>query len=101
MNLSGKGADVYGGRTRKRKKVSNDRVSLEASKRKFRRDNPNLRVNGWDERDYALSSQVRQLLSYGLIANGDYMISKNAVLKLLDEAAEARFKAEWAAGVKA
>lgn len=52
------------------------------------------RVNGWDERDYKLWSSIQQLPSYGLIANNadNPMVSRQAVIKLLEKAAEERFQ---------
>ena len=54
-------------------------------------------VNGWDERDYKLWSDIRQLPSYGLIAGNadDPMLSRIQVLKLLETHAEERFDVEW------
>ena len=49
--------------------------------------------NGWDERDYKLSSEIRSLPSYGLIAVGDKMISEKQVLALLVKHAQERFDA--------
>ena len=39
------------------------------------------RINGWDERDYQLWSDIQSLPSYGLIAPNDRMISFNKVVK--------------------
>lgn len=53
-----------------------------------------LKPNGWDERDYLLWSQLRQLPSYGVIHGGyggDRMISRDSVEKLLEIAAERRY----------
>lgn len=72
-------------------------VTLAQYKAQFRREHPNLRVNGWDERDYQLWSQVTNLSSYGLVA-GDArnpMISRADVIALLRSNAEARFENEW------
>lgn len=72
-------------------------TTLAQAKRAFRRENPNLRVHGWDERDYRLWSDIQGLRSYGLIAGykPDHMISCNEVISLLERAAEKRFEAEW------
>lgn len=50
--------------------------------------------NGWDERDYKLWSAIRSLPSYGLVAEdvSNPMISSRDVIKLLELAAEERFK---------
>jgi hypothetical protein len=45
---------------------------------------------GWDERDYRLWSKIQCLPSYGLLPHGDRMISRTAVVLLLEEAAKAR-----------
>lgn len=50
-----------------------------------------LKPRGWDERDYLLWSQLMQLPSYGLIAGGDRMISRDSVEKLMVVAAERRY----------
>ncbi len=65
----------------------------------FRRQNPNLLVCGWDERDYRLWSQLRQLPSYGLVAadTDNPMIALNDAIALLERNAEQRFEAEWKA----
>lgn len=52
-----------------------------------------MAINGWDERDYKLGSAVRTLPSYGLIENGNRMISEKQVLELLERHAEQRFTA--------
>jgi hypothetical protein len=75
--------------------------TLAAAKREFRAQHPNLRTNGWDERDYELWSALQCLPSYGLIAGGDgsdRMVSRKAVEKLLRIAAEKRFEEEWKTG---
>jgi hypothetical protein len=53
------------------------------------------RINGWDERDYKLWSEIRSLPSYGLVAgNSDNpMLARKEVLMLLELAAEERFNA--------
>ena len=53
------------------------------------------RINGWDERDYQLWSDIQSLPSYGLIAPNDRMISFNKVVKLLELHAEKRFEKDW------
>lgn len=51
-----------------------------------------MAIPGWDERDYELWSKIRQLPSYGLIAeNADNpAISRREVIKLLENAARER-----------
>jgi hypothetical protein len=49
------------------------------------------RTNGWDERDYKLSAQIKCLPSFGLIAGGDRMISEAQVFQILKNHAEQRF----------
>jgi hypothetical protein len=62
------------------------------SRAEFFRKHPNLRTAGWDERDYKLWSQVRQLPSFGILSGEDNrMVSSQAVLQLLEQAAEERF----------
>lgn len=72
-------------------------MTLTEAKRQSRCEHPNLRVNGWDERDYELWSQVRQLSSYGLVA-GDTdnpMVSRKDVIAIIERIAEERFEREW------
>lgn len=47
---------------------------------------------GWDERDYMLASALRQLPSYGLITNGDWMISVKEAIALIEAQAAQRGK---------
>ena len=47
-------------------------------------------ARGWDGRDYKLSSAVRQLPSFGLLSGDDRMISRKAVLQLLEKHAAER-----------
>jgi hypothetical protein len=57
--------------------------------------------NGWDNRDYLLWSEISQLPSYQLIEGGrDQLVSRNSVIRLLEQAAEKRYKNERAAGQK-
>lgn len=55
------------------------------------------KVNGWDQRDYLLWSELRQLQSYGLIAGkmDNPMVSRSEVIALLEKAAEKRFDEKW------
>lgn len=50
------------------------------------------RINGWDERDYRLWSELRSLPSYGLVAGDSQnpMVARKDVEKLLEAAAEKR-----------
>lgn len=52
------------------------------------------KINGWDERDYRLLGQIRQLPSYGIIAGNseNCLLSRVEVLRLLESAAEERAK---------
>jgi len=50
------------------------------------------RVNGWDERDYKLWSDLQALPSYGLIMPSDHMISFREVVALMEKHAIARFE---------
>lgn len=52
----------------------------------------NNKIPGWDKRDYELWSLIRQLPSYGLVNNNheNPMISRQEVLKLLEEQAKKR-----------
>lgn len=52
----------------------------------------------WDGRDALLWSQIHQLGSYGLIGNdpNNPMISRKAVIELLEKNNDARYKAEEA-----
>jgi hypothetical protein len=72
-------------------------MTLTEAKKEFRRQYPNLRVNGWDERDYHLLGQLSNLNSYGLIAGDSRnpMVALKDVIRLLEENAEKRFEAEW------
>jgi hypothetical protein len=72
-------------------------ATLEQYKAAFRRAHPNLRVNGWDERDYQLWGQLQNLNSYGLVAGSgrNPMVALKDVIALLERSAEARFEAEW------
>jgi hypothetical protein len=74
-------------------------MTLTEAKREFCSAYPNLRVNGWDERDYDLWGKLQSLPSWGLIAGdvNDPMISRKHVIALLEEAAEARFEQDWKA----
>lgn len=74
-------------------------MTLAQCKAAFRKEHPNLRVNGWDERDYLLWSQLHNLNHYGLVAADERnpMISLRDVTKLLERNAESRFEAEWKA----
>jgi hypothetical protein len=51
------------------------------------------RINGWDERDYRLWSEIRSLPNYGLVAGekDNPMLARKDVEKLLEEAAKNRF----------
>lgn len=71
--------------------------SLAKARRDFRLKYPNLRVNGWDERDYELWGKIQSLPSYGLIAGDENnpMISRKEVIKILENQAEARFEEKW------
>ena len=61
-----------------------------------------MRVNGWDERDYKLWSDLQSLPSYGLIGDDsdNPLLSRKQVVALLEKHANARFEAEWAASLK-
>lgn len=49
------------------------------------------KVNGWDERDYKLWSEIQQLPSYGLLpGKNNRMISFAEVVKLMESQAESR-----------
>ena len=50
------------------------------------------KINGWDERDYKLWSEIQSLPSYGIIAGcpDNPMLSRKDVFKLLEKAAEER-----------
>ncbi len=52
------------------------------------------RPYGWDERDYKLASALRQLPSYGLIGNGDWMISVQEAIRLIEAKAAERGQAK-------
>lgn len=71
-------------------------MNMKEAKAKFRKEHPNLRVNGWDERDYELWGQLQSIGSYGLIAGNPQnpMISLRDVIGLLEENAESRFEKE-------
>lgn len=64
---------------------------------------PNIRVNGWDERDYELWSDLMQLPSYGLIANDadDPMLSRRQVIALVEKRARERYGKAYAVLAKA
>ena len=51
------------------------------------------RPYGWDERDYKLAAALRCLASYGLLGNGDWMISVREAIKLIEAQADERGKA--------
>lgn len=53
------------------------------------------RSRGWDERDYRLVSQIRCLPSFGLIGDGDHMVSLKQVERTIENlAANRTVKAE-------
>lgn len=54
---------------------------------------PPSRVNGWDERDYKLWSEIQSLPSFGLVAGqaDNPMLSRKDVVRILEQAAEKRF----------
>ena len=74
-------------------------MTLSEAKKEFRKTYPNIRVNGWDERDYSLWSAVQQLPSYGIVFTSsrgdDVMVSRNSVIELIKKAAEARLERGW------
>lgn len=71
-------------------------MTLTEAKRNFRKEHPNLRVNGWDERDYRLWSMLQYLPSYGIIAGtSGRLVSLRDVVAAIEKAAEERFKEEW------
>lgn len=76
-------------------------MTLAEAKKQFRRKYPNLRVNGWDERDYHLWGQLQNLPSYGLVAGSgrNPMIALKDVIRLMEVNAEARFRAMWKANL--
>lgn len=51
------------------------------------------RINGWDERDYKLWSELQSLPHYGLVAGraNNPMLSRKDVVRLLEDAAKKRF----------
>lgn len=49
------------------------------------------KVNGWDERDYKLWSELQSLPNYGLIVPRNPMVALSDVIKAMEEAAEKRF----------
>jgi 2-C-methyl-D-erythritol 4-phosphate cytidylyltransferase len=53
----------------------------------------NIRINGWDERDYRLWSGLQSLPSYGIVAGDSMnpMLARKDVERLLEKAAEKRF----------
>jgi len=59
----------------------------------------NIRINGWDERDYSLWSELQSLPSYGLVAGDSKnpMLARRDVERLLQQAAENRFNKARAA----
>lgn len=72
-------------------------MTLAQAKAGFLREHPNLRANGWDERDYQLWGQLQELPSYGLVAcnTRNKMVALQDVVALLGRNAEARFEQEW------
>jgi hypothetical protein len=53
-----------------------------------------MKVNGWDERDYRLWSQIQSLPSYGLVGGraDNPMIALKDVVGLLESAANLRYR---------
>jgi hypothetical protein len=54
------------------------------------------RPYGWDERDYRLAAALRTLPSFGLLGNGDWMISVRAAIELIEAQARERGQAKIA-----
>jgi hypothetical protein len=54
------------------------------------------KINGWDERDYKLWSEIQSLPSYGLVAGraDNPMLARKDVVRILEEAAKRRFDDE-------
>jgi hypothetical protein len=50
--------------------------------------------NGWDERDHRLMAEIHCLPSYGLLAHGDRLISRESVNQIIRNFAEQRFRDE-------
>ena len=55
---------------------------------------PNLRTNGWDERDYKLWSALGVLPSYGRMNGVDHLISLHQVEAVIRKHAEDRYAKE-------